>query len=268
VVFDADGLSDKQMLKIANWTNLSETTFFQSPSANSGADYRLRIFTPSGELGFAGHPTIGSAHAYIERGGARIDPGVMRMECGEGVLAIRTAGVGSAALIFAETPAARFVHEFSTSIEAIEEALGAHVSRETPPASIYNGPTWLFVALESSEAIGALKPDMGAVARLSEDFSLTGIAPFALTGDDPAVHIRAFAPLFGVPEDPVTGSANAALPAYLESFGLIDRTGREYVSKQGMELRRDGRVHVRAHPDGRTEIGGQAVTVIEGEIRV
>jgi PhzF family phenazine biosynthesis protein len=274
VIFDADDLSDDQMRRIANWTNLSETTFFQSPSPNSGADYRLRIFTPSGELAFAGHPTIGSAHAYIERGGARLDPNVMHMECGEGVLALRTLGEGSETLIFSETPEARFVHEFGTSVEAIEEVLGTRVSRETPPASIYNGPTWLFTRLESSAAVAALKPDMSAVARLSDDFSLTGIAAFALTNSahpealEAAVHIRAFAPLFGVSEDPVTGSANGALPSYLERFGLIERAGREYVAMQGMELGRDGRVHVRAHPNGRTEIGGQAVTVIEGELRL
>jgi PhzF family phenazine biosynthesis protein len=266
VIFDADDLSDAQMLKIANWTNLSETTFFQQPSPNSGADYRLRIWTPGGELPFAGHPTVGSAHAYIERGGARLDPKVMRQECGAGVLALRSVGEGSESLVFAETPEAKFVHEFSTSVEAIEAALGASISRETPPASFNNGPVWLFTPLESSEAIAALKPDMAAVARLSRDFSLTGIAAFALTGKSEAVHIRAFAPAFGVPEDPVTGSANGSLPSYLERFGLLDHTGHEHVAMQGMELGRDGRVHVRT--DGRrTEIGGQCVTVIEGEIR-
>jgi phenazine biosynthesis protein PhzF family len=281
VVFDADDLSDEQMLKIAKWTNLSETTFFQQPSPNSGADYRLRIWTPGGELPFAGHPTVGSAHAYIERGGARLDPEVMRQECGAGVLAIRTVGEGSESLVFAETPAAKFVHDFNTSVEAISAALGAPVATETPPASFDNGPVWLFTRLESSAAIAALKPDMGAVERLSRDFSLTGIAAFALISAHPeeaaavskghaealeaAVHIRCFAPAFGVPEDPVTGSANGALPSYLERFGLLDRTGLEYVSMQGMELGRDGRVHVRT--DGRrTEIGGQCVTVIEGEI--
>jgi PhzF family phenazine biosynthesis protein len=283
VVFDADDLSDEQMLKIANWTNLSETTFFQQPSPNSGADYRLRIWTPGGELPFAGHPTVGSAYAYIERGGARLDPEVMRQECGAGILALRSVGEDSEAMVFAETPAARFVHDFSTSVEAISAALGTPIATETPPASFSNGPTWLFSPLESSDAVGTLKPDMSAVERLSRDFSLTGIAAFALTSAHPeeaaaaskgrpeapeaAVHIRCFAPAFGVPEDPVTGSANGALPSYLERFGLIDRTGRDYVSMQGMELGRDGRVHVRS--DGvRTEIGGQCVTVIEGEIRV
>jgi PhzF family phenazine biosynthesis protein len=264
VVFDADGLSDAEMQKIANWTNLSETTFFQSPSPGSGADYRLRIWTPRGELPFAGHPTVGSAHAWLERTGAR--PETLRQECGAGVLTIRPVGEGSEMLIFTETPEARFVHEFGTSVEAIEAALGARVVGDAAPASVYNGPTWLFVQIEDA-AVTSLKPDMGAVERLSRDFSLTGIAPFALTGKTPAVHIRCFAPAFGVPEDPVTGSANGSLPTYLAHAGLLDRVGREYVSVQGTELGRDGRVHVRT--DGaRTEIGGQAVTVIEGEARL
>jgi PhzF family phenazine biosynthesis protein len=279
VIFDADDLSDEQMLKIANWTNLSETTFFQQPSPNSGADYRLRIWTPGGELPFAGHPTVGSAHAYIERGGARLDPEVMRQECSAGVLKLSSVGEGSKRLVFAETPEAKFVHDFSTSVEAISTALGAPIATETPPASFDNGPVWLFTPMQSSEAIAALKPDMGVVERLSRDFSVTGIAAFALLDhpanpdpqgqiEGPAVHIRCFAPAFGVPEDPVTGSANGALPSYLERFGLLDRTGREYVAMQGMELGRDGRVHVHATAGGRTEIGGQCVTVIEGEIRL
>jgi PhzF family phenazine biosynthesis protein len=275
VIFDADDLSDEQMLKIANWTNLSETTFFQSPSPNSGADYKLRIFHPQAELPFAGHPTIGSAHAYLERGGARLDANVLRMECGAGVLSLRVAGEGSESIIFAETPPAKFVHDFSTSIEALEAALGVPIAKDTPPASIYNGPTWLFTQMPSSAALGQLKPDLGAVARLSEDFSLTGIAAFALTDHsahpgllEGVLHIRAFAPAAGVPEDPVTGSANASLPTYLERYGLIERTGREYVSMQGMELGRDGRVHVRLGADGRVEIGGQSVTIIEGELRL
>jgi PhzF family phenazine biosynthesis protein len=191
----------------------------------------------------------------------------MRQECGAGVLSLRRVGEGSESLVFAETPEAKFVHDFSTSVEAISAALGAPVATATPPASFDNGPVWLFAPLESPEAIAALKPDMGAVERLSRDFSLTGIAAFALTGKLEAVHIRCFAPAFGVPEDPVTGSANGALPSYLERFSLLDRTGREYVAMQGMELGRDGRVQVRT--DGRrTEIGGQCVTVIEGEIRL
>jgi PhzF family phenazine biosynthesis protein len=267
VVFDADDLSDQDMRRIANWTNLSETTFFQSPSPGSGADYRLRIFHPQEELAFAGHPTVGSAHAYLESGRPRNNPELLRMECGAGVLSIRTVGEGSERIIFTETPPAEIVHDFSTSLEAISAALGVAVRTEPPPTSIYNGPTWLFVQVDDA-ALTSLKPDMGAISRLSADFSLTGIAAFALRPDQEArVHIRCFAPYAGVPEDPVTGSANAALPTYLSRFGLLDQVGNEYRVTQATELGRDGRVHVRTD-DGRTEIGGQAVTVIDGEFRL
>jgi PhzF family phenazine biosynthesis protein len=265
VVFDADDLTDAQMLQIAAWTNLSETTFLCKPTAG-GADYRLRIFHPQGELPFAGHPTVGSAHAALEAG--LVSKREFIMECGAGCLPLHTGGDGSGRLIFVESPEAQFVHEFSTSVDAISEALGTPVTADPPPASVYNGPTWLFVHLPDAATIAALKPDMNAVTRLSEDFSLTGIAPFALTDGDTAVRIRAFAPFVGVTEDPVTGSANASLPTYLRHFGLIQRTGRSYVVSQGTEIGRDGRVHVHVGDNDRVEIGGQAVTVVEGEIRL
>ncbi len=268
VVIDADDLSDEEMQRVANWTNLSETTFICEPTPNSGADYLLRIFTPQSELPFAGHPTVGSAHAYLEHGGARLDTHVLRQECGAGVLTIRPEGEDDARLIFAETPAAKFVHEYATSVDVISQALGVDVSSDPPPASVDNGPTWTFVHLPDPALIGAMKPDMSALSRLSEDFGLTGLAVFALTGEDPMVRIRCFAPFFGVPEDPVTGSANASLPTYLAHYGLLERTGRTYTSSQGLEMGRDGRVHVHVREDDRVEIGGQAVTVIEGEIRL
>ncbi len=268
VVIDADDLSDEEMQRVANWTNLSETTFICEPTPNSGADYLLRIFTPQSELPFAGHPTVGSAHAYLEHGGARLDPGVLRQECGAGVLAIRAEGEDDSRLIFAETPEAKLVHEFATSVDVISEALGVEVGSDPPPASVSNGPTWTFVQVPEAAMIGAMKPDMAALSRLSDDFGLTGFAVFALTGDDPMVRIRCFAPLFGVPEDPVTGSANAALPAYLARYGLLERTGRSYRASQGLEMGRDGRVYVHVREDDRVEIGGQAVTVVEGEIRL
>jgi PhzF family phenazine biosynthesis protein len=271
VVFDADGLSDEEMQAVARWTNLSETTFFQPPSPESGADYLLRIFTPASELPFAGHPTVGSAHAYLERGGARLDPNILRQECGAGVLTLRPEGD----IVFAETPQAEFIHEFGTSVDAIAEALGAPVNVDPPPASVGNGPVWLFTLVDGGD-LARLAPDLTAVARLSTDFGITGIAAFALLDhpEEPAaagvskdaVHIRCFAPALGVPEDPVTGSANAALPTYLERFGLQERTGRRYTVTQGREIGRDGTVHVIARDDGRTEIGGQCVTVAEGEV--
>lgn len=267
VVFDADGLTDEQMLRIAAWTNLSETTFLCRPTVPE-ADYLLRIFHPQGELPFAGHPTIGSAHAALEAG--LIARTEFVQECGAGLLPLRVEGGGHGRIIFVGAPAAEIVHEFGTSVDAIQTALGAPIASDPAPTSIHNGPTWLFCRLESAANVSQLAPDMTMVARLSRDFDLTGIVTFALTDSaDHAVHIRAFGPAVGVPEDPVTGSANAALPAYLARSGLLDRTGRQYVASQGTELGRDGRVHVRVLDDeGRAEIGGEAVTVIDGEIHL
>ena len=267
VVFDADDLTGEQMLKVANWTNLSETTFFQRPTVPE-ADYRLRIFTPTGELPFAGHPTVGSAHAALEAG--LVTKSVFTMECGAGLLPLRVDGEGAGRRIYVRAPDAEIVHEFATSVDALSEALGASVAADPPPASVRNGPVWLFCRMESADAVAGLAPDMTAVARVSRDLGVGGLATFALVDEaSHAVHVRCFAPAFGIPEDPVTGSANASLPAYLARYGLLDRTGREYVASQGTELGRDGRVHVRVlDEEGRAEIGGQAVTVIEGEIRL
>jgi PhzF family phenazine biosynthesis protein len=265
VVLGADGLADEQMQHLAHWTNLSETTFVLKPTSPA-ADYRLRIFAPGEELPFAGHPTIGSAHAVLEAGIVKPRDGRMVMECGAGNLPLRVDGAGERR-IYVEAPAAKIVHDYSTSSEAISSALGAPIKAESPPVSVDNGPAWLFARVESAEIVGRLVPDMTAVARLSRDFSLTGIAVFALTDGETAVRIRCFAPAIGVPEDPVTGSANASLPAYLARYGLLGQTGREYAVSQGTEIGRDGRVYVRVLDDaGRAEIGGQAVTVVDGEI--
>jgi PhzF family phenazine biosynthesis protein len=267
VVLDADGIDADEMQRIAAWTNLSETTFVLPPEAQ-GADYRLRIFTPAGELPFAGHPTIGSAHAVLE---AQLVPGgtrELRQECGAGILPIRVEGDGGGRVIFARAPEAKVVRDFSTSVQALSEALGTRVSAEPPPASVNNGPVHLFVRLDSATAVRELRPDMAALMRLSRDFSLTTVAAFALLEGEPeAVHIRCFAPAAGITEDPVTGSANAALPAYLAHNDLLGRVGRAYVARQGEELGRAGRVHIRVlDGEGRAEFGGSTVTVIEGAI--
>lgn len=266
VMLDANGMTDAEMQRLATWTNLSETTFVLTPTTPD-ADFRLRIFHPAGELAFAGHPTIGSTHAVLEAGMVTPKDGRLVMECGAGNLSLRIEGSGPDRRIFVQSPEAEVIHEFSTSVEAIGAALGAKIVADPPPTSVYNGPTWLFVQLESSETLAALKPDMTATARLSEDIGVTGFAVFVVReGNAEAVHIRCFGPSFG--EDPVTGSANASLPTYLARTGLIAKTGREYVATQGREMGRDGHVYVRVDETKRTWIGGEAVTVIDGEIRL
>jgi len=286
VVLDADELGDEEMQRIANWTNLSETTFVLKPTI-SGPAYRLRIFTPTHELPFAGHPTIGSCHAVIEAGVVAPKDGRLVQECGAGNLPLRIEGEGPERKIWVEAPEAKLVGEYPELVEDLSRALGSRIAESPPPTAFRNGPNWLFVRFETESEVAALKPDMSALVKLSP--TVTGVAAFAFTSsahpeepedpaaagakgvskDDFAVHIRCFAPAAGVPEDPVTGSANAALPAYLVRHGLLDRTGREYVATQATEMGRDGRVPVRVLDEtGRAEIGGQAVTVIDGEIRV
>ncbi len=269
VVLGADGISDEQMQRLAAWTNLSETTFVLTPTTPE-ADYRLRIFYPRGELPFAGHPTVGSAHAVLEAGVVSPADGRFVQECGAGLLPMRAAGEGSERRIHVEAPVATIGDDCSGWLERICEALGAEVSSSPPPVPLTNGPTWMFCHVADADAVTALQPDMTALADISRDLGQTGFAVFGLPeGRDHAVVIRCFAPGGGVPEDPVTGSANAALPAYLAHAGWLDRVGREYVSSQGTAIGREGRVHVRVLDDaGRAEIGGRAVTVVDGEIRL
>ena len=265
VLLGADDIDEAQMQRIAAWTNLSETTFVLRPSAPE-ADYRLRIFTPDRELPFAGHPTVGSAHAILEAG-VVVGPS-FRQECGAGILSLTVEGDGAERRIFVRPPEATFVRDCSDLADAISASIGAQIVPEPAPAAMDNGPVWVFVRLESDSAVAGLEPDMSALTKLSREHGLTGVAAFALLeGDGPSVHIRCFAPAFGVPEDPVTGSANGALPAYLARAGLLDRVGREYVATQGTELGRDGRVYVRVLDEqGRAEIGGHALTIIDGQI--
>jgi len=269
VVLGADGLDAGEMQRIATWTNLSETTFVLKPTGVQPA-YRLRIFSPGNELPFAGHPTIGSCHAVLEAGIVAAADGRLVQECGAGDLPLRVEGQGAQRRIHVEAPEARFAGEFARLTQSLSAALGRQIAASPVPTALRNGPNWLFVRFEDTADVTDLRPDISGVTQLSREHSLTGIAAFAFDDDKQfAVHIRCFAPLFGVPEDPVTGSANAALPAYLARHGLLDRTGRNYVASQGTEMGRDGRVYVRVLDEsGRSEIGGQAVTVVDGEITV
>ena len=268
VVLRADDLSSEEMQRIAAWTNLSETTFVLE-STIPAPSYRLRIFTPTSELPFAGHPTIGSCHAVVEAGIVHPIDGRLVQQCGAGNLPLRISGADRDRWIYVETPEAVLVKELPELGAAISAALGCGIA-DPAPAAFRNGPIWLFARFECEEELASLAPDMSVLARLSLDHGVGGVAAFSFVDSGEfTVHLRCFAPAFGVPEDPVTGSANAALPAYLAHHGLLDRVGRDYLATQGTELGRDGRVRVRVLDDeGRSEIGGQAVTAIDGEIRI
>jgi PhzF family phenazine biosynthesis protein len=268
VVLDADGFGAEQMQTIAAWTNLSETTFVQSPTA-AGADYRLRIFTPKGELPFAGHPTIGSAHAILESGMVSPHTAHMCQECGAGLLPLRIEEGPDGRRIFVKAPQAKVRSGDSALKQQVETVLRATLADQSRPLVVDVGPVWLVAELASATAVHALAPDVAAITHLSRDLSIAGVTAFGLTGRQPdAVYTRSFAPAFNVPEDPVCGSGNASVGAFLAYFEKLGATGATYVAHQGNEVGRDGEIMVAVNPvDRSVEIGGHSVTCIEGTLR-
>jgi PhzF family phenazine biosynthesis protein len=269
VVLSADDIDADRMQGIAAWTNLSETTFVMRPSSPE-ADYRLLIYTPDRELPFAGHPTVGSAHAVLESGLLPSTTTSFRQECGAGILALTVEGTGAERRIFVRAPEAKVVRESAAAVRTLTDALGTKVAARPAPMAIDVGPVWLVAYVEDAESVGRLRPDMAAIEKLSREADVIGVTVFSLdAGRDAPVHLRTFAPAAGVPEDPACGSCNVALAAYLSETGLLAKTGDDYVASQGQELGRDGRIYVRVRDKGRQiEIGGHAVTTIDGEISV
>lgn len=257
VVLDADGLSDDAMAAFARWTNLSETTFVL-PATDPAADYRLRIFTPGGELPFAGHPTIGSAHAWLEAGGVPRDPGGPVQECGVGLVRLRRA---EGRLAFAAPPLRRSGPvEPEVRAQALR-ALGVTEDDVRDVAWLDNGPPWVGVLLHDAAAVLAVVADPAALGDLMVGvIGLYDEAGRSRTGAHGEV--RAFAGGIGITEDPVTGSLNAGLALWLQGAGVLPE---RYVVSQGTALRRAGRVHVQRVGDD-VWVGGDAVTCIAGSV--
>ena len=255
VILDGNGLSTEQMQAIASWTNLSETTFV-CESEDPRADYRLRIFTPRSEIPFAGHPTIGSAWALLERGLKPGKSGYLVQECGKGLVTLRLAGKN----LFLELPEAKFLEMDESLTISAANALGLEKKEILRGASLDVGPVWLTLQLPSAQKVMDLKPDM---ARISTIEGQTGITVFGLHQDG-KVEVRSFAPAFGVPEDPVCGSGNGCVAALIRRYGIIPASA--YVALQGRNLGRDGRVEVEFDAEGTIWVGGNAVTCIEGSI--
>jgi PhzF family phenazine biosynthesis protein len=263
VVLGADGLSSKDMQGIAGWTNLSETTFVLKPT-RPDADYRLRIFTPRDELPFAGHPTIGSAHAVLEAGVVKPKDGRLRQECGAGVLDLATEDDK----LWVTAPAANVTALDGRYVDGLGSALGRRVT--TAPMIVNVGPVWLVADLGDAASVGALVPDMAALAAFGGPLNITGVTVFGAAAEgDAAIHVRSFAPAHGVPEDPVCGSGNISVAAYIAKSGLVGKYGANYSSRQGMQLGRDGRVSLRIVDGGsKIQLGGTAVTCVDGTLRV
>lgn len=252
VVHGADGLSPDQMQAFARWTNLSETTFLLAPT-DSAADYRLRIFTPGGELPFAGHPTLGSAHAWLEAGGTPARSDAVVQECGAGLVEVRR----GATLAFAAPPLTRSGPVEPADVATIARALRVEESSILDSAWIDNGPGWVGVRLASAGEVLALEPDWGAFGDL--EVGVVGPHP---PSSDAAVEVRAFCPQHGIPEDPVTGSLNAGIGQWLIGTGDLPE---RYVATQGTALGRAGRVRVELEGDT-VWVGGHTTSTIVGEV--
>jgi PhzF family phenazine biosynthesis protein len=262
VVLDAAGLDGATMQAIAAWLKLSETTFVLPPT-QAQAHYRVRIFTPRRELPFAGHPSVGTAHAVLECGLARPRDGRLVQECGAGLLPLRIEGSGAERRIHVRAP--RGV-ERPAEAAAIVASLGGVAPGSLPPVVIDNGPRWWCIELADEAAVRTLGPDLDAMARASIATGAVGVAVFARCRSQPyALVIRAFVPADGIPEDPVTGSANAAITAWLHMRGALPAT--RFLSSQGREVGRDGIVECEVDGDGEAWIGGMTQTVVEGTLR-
>ena len=251
VVHAAQGLADDTLEAFARWTNLSETTFLLPPK-DLGADYRVRIFTPGGELPFAGHPTLGSCHAWLAAGGVPRTAGVVVQECGVGLVRIRQQG---GRLAFAAPPLRRTGPIEPALLARIVAALGVAPADVLQHQWVDNGPGWCALMLKSAAQVLAVKPDWAVLG----DVKL-GLVGAQAPGGDTQFEVRAFVPGLGVPEDPVTGSLNAGLAQWLIGAGLAPP---RYVAGQGHALGRDGRVHVEQEGDT-VWIGGDVVTCVEG----
>lgn len=266
VILDAAGLSDTDMQRIARWTNLSETTFVL-PAQHPDASYRLRIFTPRQELPFAGHPSVGSAHAVLEAGLVSAGNGLLMQECAAGLLAVQIEGSGSEQRIFVRSPSARLEPVIADAADQLATALRATPQPVPPPQVVNNGPRWWLVDLGTATAVRTLQPDMAAIAAFNRADDSVGVAVFGRepTGSDAALAVRCFCPADGIAEDPVTGSGNACIAAWLAAHGRLPAA--EYRASQGRELGRDGIVYLRVTGDG-VWLGGHSRTIIDGQISV
>ncbi|MFP6559823.1 PhzF family phenazine biosynthesis protein [Paraburkholderia sp. B3] len=275
VVFDADGLDTAQMQAIARWTNLSETSFLLAPT-DPRADYRVRIFTTRGELPFAGHPTLGTAHALLESDHQPKTPGRLVQQCGAGLVELAEQGRDDhpnddtpVRWAFAAPPA-RVTPLPADRYDALRTALRSDaIDFEAAPCAADNGAPWLVVRFASAEAVLALDPDLQAFTTIAESVGARGIAAYGphAAGGPATFEVRCLMTGLGKGEDPVTGSANAAIALLLQQQNL--RPGAHYTVRQGTAMGRDGRVSV-DYDDaaGRIWIGGASVSVIDGSCRL
>ena len=284
VVLDGSGLDDEAMQRFAQWTNLSETTFLLPPT-DAAADYRVRIFTPGGELPFAGHPTLGSCHSWLQAGGKPQSSEFIVQECKQGLVKIRRELVetGGPRLAFAAPPLKRSAPSPAV-LAQVAAALGIKAAQIVATQLLDNGPVWLGVLLDSPETVLQLNPNHAELDSIDVKVGVAAIyakesAPQLIgranreakafaqeeqnTAFSPDLEVRGFAASIGINEDPVTGSLNASLAQWLMAEGHMPE---RYFASQGVCLGRAGEVALARDATGQVWVGGQSVTCIDGSV--
>jgi|CXWL01.1.fsa_nt_gi PhzF family phenazine biosynthesis protein len=264
-VVEGEGLSTEVMQRIALNQHLSETVFLLPPESSAN-HAKLRIFTPGTELPFAGHPTIAASHILISEGRVKLNDGeTLRLETGAGIIPVAVSGDSA---LYTMTQAKPAFRPYEVPLDDIASWLDLGAGEVIRTAEVSTGIWWKIAQVASFEAMMRVQPDMMALLKVRH-----GIAIFCLGAQSPdaRIHVRAFAPEAGVFEDPVTGSANGCIAAFIAKHGLLPETNGEiaYVAEQGIELGQPGRVYARVTGvpnDIQVHIGGHAVTVLRGEL--
>ena len=260
VILDGAALSTQQMQQIANWTNLSETTFVV-PVTEAQADYHVRIFTPNAELPFAGHPTLGTAHALLEAGMVKAKDGMLVQQCRKGLIRLKVEG----AHISLGMPEPAMTPLNDAQCDELEAVLGLRVDRAFPPCLIDVGARWVVAQVESAQAVLDARPDFVRMKEQDRKGHHTGVVIFGPHADgvEERIEIRAFAPAHGIDEDPVCGSGSGCVGAFIRHTGQMARFGRQFIASQGQAVGRNGQISlVLSEPS--VEVGGYSVTCVDG----
>jgi PhzF family phenazine biosynthesis protein len=266
VILDAANLSAEQMQQIANWMNLSETTFVVPPT-DTGADYRVRIFTPHAELPFAGHPTIGTAFALLEAGLVRAKDGHLIQQCEAGLIRLTTTTVADDEQWIAfDLPSPKMLAA-DFQIENIEASLRIKLPPEATPQVIDVGPRWLVVQLSDAASVLAVQPDFSYMKVHNAKYALVGITIFGeyAQGSHARIEARSFAPSHGVNEDPVCGSGVGCVGVFIRNSRQIEHFGKSFLVTQGIKMGRSGMLRLTLS-EATVQVGGRSITCIDGKI--
>ena len=269
VILKADGLCAEQMQQIANWTNLSETTFVV-PATDARADYHVRIFTPGAELPFAGHPTIGTAHALMEAGMIKARDGLLTQQCGAGLVRLKVERAADGAQwIFFELPEPKITALDAAQVTELEAVLGVSLEDSPAPCVVDVGPRWVVAQLPSAEAVIAAQPDLQRMKVQDIRGRHTGVVIFGEHEEGAAakIEVRAFAPAHGINEDPVCGSGNGSVGAFIRHTSQTARFGDDFLASQGAVVGRAGVLRLILNEPS-IRVGGNAVSCIDGSLSV